>query len=641
MKKTFILFIIVIIAIFCSFSFKNTEKNGQYAFGYNQKIYQFRESQQALMLLIKNADLHSVAEMEKIKTQIAVSRMQLKSIDFWLRYLEPIAYKKLNGPLPIEWETEVFEKFEKPYKREGAGLTLAEQYLDEEKINKDSLQQLIQLSISTTQTYLDDSISSQLQQHHHFYLANRLFLLNLAAIYTTGFECPDTSRIVPELRSMMADVQSIYISFNAGFPLTPLTQKFLILYQKSIDFVNQQPQEYSSFDHFSFIRDYVNPLFTINQQLIGEYKVFTKNFADYSLNNKSTSIFSKDLYFGQNSKGIFLRVSDKNALAEIEKIGKLLFYDPILSGNNQRSCNSCHKSTEYFTDTSNTASFQYNRQGFLSRNTPSLINASYNHLLMLDGKHISLQNQAKDVITHQLEMGSNEKEVLQKLLSCNEYKKAFNSFLKYTPQQKEVSMEHVAAALTIYYSKFSNYNAAFDETMNKQKEPDPLVKQGFNIFMSKAQCGTCHFVPQFNGVKPPYVGSEFEVLGVPADTAFKKLSADKGRYGVHPAPQMLNAFRTGSVRNAAFTAPYMHNGIFTSLQQVIEFYNAGGGAGRGLAVNNQTLSSDTLRLTEEDKKNLILFIHSLTENINFDSPPATLPASKDKILNKRSVGGEY
>jgi cytochrome c peroxidase len=440
---------------------------------------------------------------------------------------------------------------------------------------------------------------------------------------------------------MLAEVNKIYYTFNESFSKNTLSENYLSLYNSTIAFVNKQPADYTRFDHFTFIRDYVNPLFKMNRQFIDQYQVFTKSYIDYSLNESANSIFSKDLYYGQNTKGIFLRVNDQNVLHEIESIGKLLFYDPILSGNNQRSCNSCHKSTAYFTDTALTTSFQFDRKNPLSRNTPSLINAGYNHLLMLDGKHISFQNQAKDVLTNPLELANNEKEVLQKVLNCNEYKKAFKSFLKYTPLEKEVTLDHIVSAIIMYYSKFSKYSASFDEAMNNNRDVEPAVKQGFNLFMSKAQCGTCHFVPQFNGVKPPYIGSEFEVLGVPADSGFKMLSADKGRYNINPAGELLHAFRTGSLRNAEYTKPYMHNGVFTSLEQVVDFYDAGGGVGKGLKINNQTVSADSLRLTVNEKKNLILFIRSLNEDIKFDTAPLQLPVSKDKLLNGRKIGGEY
>src|SRR5215218_2514995 len=175
---------------------------------------------------------------------------------------------------------------------------------------------------------------------------------------------------------------------------------------------------------------------------------------------------------------------------------------------------------------------------------------------MLDGKHISLQNQTKDVITNPLEMACSEKEVIEKVLSCVEYKNGFKELLKYTPTEKEIGFDHIVSAITFYYSKFGKYYSPFDEAMNNNKELEASAKQGFNLFMSKAQCATCHFVPQFNGVKPPYVSSEFEVLGVPKDKEYKSLSEDKGRYTVNPAEETDHAFRTGSIRNITHTGPY-------------------------------------------------------------------------------------
>jgi cytochrome c peroxidase len=562
-------------------------------------------------------------------------------MDLWFRYLEPVAYKKINGPLPVEWETEVFEKFEKPYKREGAGLTLAALYLDEEKIEKNKLLELIQNSIDATKVFAADSITNELKKPDHFFLCNRLFLLNLAAIYSTGFECPDTTRIIPELQSMLQDVYTTSIAFNSGFPQTPLTENYLSVFKNAIQFANAQPVNYSQFDHFTFIKQFVNPLFAMNQQLIRQYHISSRSNVDYCLTKTSTSIFSKTLYNGQNSKGIFIRVTDEQVLSELDRVGKLLFYDPILSGNNMRSCISCHLSTEFFTDTASTTALQYNRTGMLERNSPSLLNAPYNHLLMLDGKHITMKDQAKAVITNPKEMGADEQEVLQKIVSCKEYKGTFKKLLMYTPQEKEITMEHITSAITFYYSKFSKCSSTFDEAMNTDKVLDQEAKRGFNVFMSKAQCGTCHFVPQFNGVKPPYVSSEFEVLGIPSDTTYQALSNDKGRFEINAAKETAHAFRTGTLRNAAKTKPYMHNGVFNDLNQVIDFYDAGGGAGRGLNVDNQTLSPDSLHLTKTEKKELLAFIRSLTETIDFEMAPEHLPASSIAELNKRKVGGNY
>jgi cytochrome c peroxidase len=104
---------------------------------------------------------------------------------------------------------------------------------------------------------------------------------------------------------------------------------------------------------------------------------------------------------------------------------------------------------------------------------------------------------------------------------------------------------------------------------------------------------------------------------------------------------MKNAFRTGTLKNIAKTGPYMHNGVFSTLEEVIDFYNHGGGAGHGLVVENQTLSSDSLHLSEQDKKELIAFLEGLTEEIPLNSPPKVLPKSKISALNQRKPGGNY
>jgi cytochrome c peroxidase len=641
MKKLSLLVLLVAGIIFFTTSFKDNSSGEKYDFLYNQQMHAFQT--EILQLKEELIKPHSIDNsfISDFRLRILKARVSMKSTDFWTRYMNPLAYKSINGPLPVEWETEVFEKFEKPYKRMGAGLTLALQYLEEENFASDSLLNLINPVVGAIDSYLADSTAKAISSYHHFYLCNRLYLLNLASIYTTGFECPDTSLILPELKGMLQATGNIYESFNRNFPQTPLTNTYLILYNNLIAFVDTQDGGFGNFDHYDFIRDFINPLFRINQQLIRKYKVLSNSVVDYSIEQSAQSIFSKDLYQGENSRGVFLRVDDEIALKEIDSIGKLFFYDPILSGNNKRSCASCHKPKEYFTDTSQERSLGFNQKDRLQRNTPSLINTPYNHLLMLDGKHISLQNQARDVITSSLEMGSEEKEVMKKVLSCAKYKTALKKLESYTPELGEISMDHIISAITTYYSKFSNAYSAFDDAMNMKTAISQQAEKGFNIFMGKAQCATCHFVPQFNGVKPPYIGSEFEVLGVPADTNYSGISMDSGRYKVNKAWETLFAFRTGSLRNISHTAPYMHNGVFKTLEEVIDFYNAGGGAGKGLKVPNQTLAAEKLNLSDIEKQQLIAFLKSLDEKIIFEPAPNTLPLSRINKLNSRKVGGEY
>jgi len=637
-KKGVILTIIVVLGVLCSFNLKDQK---EYSSLYLNSVKDFKNSLGELMHKIDASDISSKAGIDALKKDIESSRLKLKAIDFWLRYFEPVGYMKINGPLPVEWENEVFEKFEKPYRREGAGLSLAEIYLNKENANKDSLHILIQHAIDAVNIFQADSITSQLDTYHHFFLSNRLYLLNLSSIYTTGFECPGNNNIIPELKTMLTDVKNIYTVFNAGFPSTGLSKNYLDQYDKLIAFVDKQPDDFTLFDNFTFIKDYINPLFAENQRMINQYSVISQSYNDYTLNNDCYSIFDKSLYAAQNTKGVYSLIDDEKTLDEIKHIGKLLFYDPILSGNNSRSCASCHKPSQYFTDTTVQTSLQFDGQQRLARNVPSLINVVYNHLLMLDGKHTSLQDQARGVIGNPKEMNCSEKDVLEKVLSCDEYKDAFKKLLKLTPEEKKISFDHIISAIIFYYGGFSNFYSPFDDAMNKNLSINDDAKKGFNLFMGKAQCGTCHFVPHFNGVKPPFISSEFEVLGVPEDISYKKISTDSGRFDINPAVETWHAFRTGSLRNAEFTKPYMHNGVFNTLDEVMDFYNAGGGVGKKLVVSNQTLSSDSLRLDKEEIRQLIVFIHSLNEKIIFEEPPAQLPVSHNEKLNQRKPAGVY
>jgi len=108
-----------------------------------------------------------------------------------------------------------------------------------------------------------------------------------------------------------------------------------------------------------------------------------------------------------------------------------------------------------------------------------------------------------------------------------------------------------------------------------------------------------------------------EVLGVPsrAVTANAKVDADIGRYRLTRAEPHRYAFRTPSIRNVALTAPYMHNGVYRKLEEVVEFYDRGGGAGIGIALDNQTLPPDKLGLTPQEKRALVAFMRALTDTV--------------------------
>jgi cytochrome c peroxidase len=182
-----------------------------------------------------------------------------------------------------------------------------------------------------------------------------------------------------------------------------------------------------------------------------------------------------------------------------------------------------------------------------------------------------------------------------------------------------ITVPHTANALAAFLRTLVYLNSAFDRYL--QGDTLALTKQqqdGFNLFMGKAQCGTCHFAPLFNGLTPPlFQLTEFEVLGTSLSDTLEhpRSDPDQGRFGVFPISFYKQAFKTPTVRNAAVTAPYMHNGSFSSLEKVVDFYDKGGGIGLGLPVENQTLSAAPLHLTAEEKKAVISFMEALTDQL--------------------------
>jgi cytochrome c peroxidase len=175
------------------------------------------------------------------------------------------------------------------------------------------------------------------------------------------------------------------------------------------------------------------------------------------------------------------------------------------------------------------------------------------------------------------------------------------------------------------------------------------ARRGFNLFMGKAACGTCHFAPVFNGTVPPdYEDSESEVLGVPAAPVWKDAAIDPdmgriaNRRAAEHAPFNQYAFKTPTLRNIALTAPYMHNGVYQTLEEVMQFYNVGGGAGIGIVLPNQTLPPDPLGLSKREIRDIIVFMEALTDTAGLTRAPARLPAYPEgSPLNGRVSGGVY
>jgi cytochrome c peroxidase len=267
----------------------------------------------------------------------------------------------------------------------------------------------------------------------------------------------------------------------------------------------------------------------------------------------------------------------------------------------------------------------------------------YQKAFFYDGRAYQLEQQVFDVVHNKNEMQANMDEIVAKLRSSSEYRKIFSRAFSGTADSS-ISAYGIKKAITEYEKTLVSMNSRFDKYLHgDNKQLNTRERNGFNLFSGKALCGSCHFLPLFNGTVPPfYNDSEYEVIGVPIDSTNQQLDTDPGRISVTTIPEQKNAFKTPSVRNLVLTGPFMHNGIYNSLEQIVEFYHKGGGAGFKYEVANQTLPFDSLLLNPKEKEDIILFLKTLTDTSGTTSKPLKLPMfENNSALNKRKVGGIY
>jgi cytochrome c peroxidase len=293
------------------------------------------------------------------------------------------------------------------------------------------------------------------------------------------------------------------------------------------------------------------------------------------------------------------------------ELGKKLFFDPSLSESGTRSCAFCHQPDKDFTDrlAKNTS---IHGDTLLDRNTPTLINAALQSNQFYDMRALTLEAQANDVLHDRAEMDGSIQKIVDYLRQNEAYKSLFAAAY---PEKKEnpIDSMNVLNALASYERSLTKLNSRFDQYMRGDSSAlTPEEVKGFNLFMGKAKCATCHFMPLFNGMTPPnYTESEAEVIGVPVSLTDSVIDPDLGWYKINGVASYKHAFKTPTVRNIEKTAPYMHNGIDTTLAQVMEFYNNAGAVGLEIKLPNNTLPEDSLHLTDNEIDDIIAFMKSL------------------------------
>jgi len=583
--------------------------------------------------------------LDLLQSAFAETRHAYKATEYLAFHLDPFFVKKhFNGAPLLSLEPNAPQLVVV----EPEGLQVLEEMIHSEAPEKEAIVKMTEELADRADEFLDFQKRVYLTDRLFFESA-RFHMVRLLTLGLTGFDSPVVLSSLPEAYTSL---NSVYESFrlykvllekkNASLYST-LEEKF----ESALAYLEAH-QDFDSFDRLAFLQEYINPLFgqLLDAQLalnIETYYQAPPLGTKYSVNYLSKNIFDEDFL----NPYYYTRLSEKRYNEALLNLGHTLFFDPALSASNERSCASCHNPKKGFSD-GLPKSIATDFNGTVDRNAPTLLNAAYADRYFYDLRSFNLEDQVDHVVTSHQEFSTTYLNVFDKLRQSDEYMRLFQEAF---PEIKgnPINKYTLSSALATYVISLKSFDSPFDQYVRGEQETiDPMVKDGFNLFMGKAACGTCHFAPVFNGTVPPlYHESESEVLGVPAtgDTINAELDPDIGRFGgvlKEEAYFYMQSFKTTTVRNAELTAPYMHNGVYQSLEEVIDFYNRGGGAGLGFELEHQTLPPDPLNLSEYEKKSLIKFMEALTDTTDLTSVPRRLPIfENESALNERKVGGNY
>ncbi|MEO8253124.1 MAG: cytochrome c peroxidase [Flavobacterium sp.] len=535
--------------------------------------------------------IQSNASQEKLQKQFLLAHYNYKKAEIFSEYYFPEVSKAINGPAIPEFE-------------ENDGLTLApqgfqvvEEFLFPVYDKKTKTELIKEVGILSANLKRLNSIAATNEwTDAHVFDALRLEVFRIITMGITGFDSPVAQKSIPETVGSLEGIKKYYKLYavnDSDATLKIIDQAVMYLKAHS---------DFNNFDRATFILNYANPLSRRVYQHQKDLKIPFFNEIR-GLKTTAQTLFDKEVFDEEAFSGF----PDYKTTKEKAALGKLLFNDPILSGDNSRSCASCHHADKAFTDGLAKA-VSFDGKSFVARNTPTLSNIAFQRVFFSDSRVNYLEDQAIAVITNENEMHGSLEVAAGKLKKNPKYIQKFEiAFPK-----KGITAFEIKNALASYIRTLSKFDSKFDAYMRGEVAFSENEKVGFNLFAGKAKCASCHFIPLTNGTVPPnFMKSESEILGVP-DTS-GKLDSDLGKYNLTQAMIHRHSFKTPTIRNSTLTAPYMHNGVFKTLEEVVDFYNEGGGKGLGFSLENQTLPEDKLNLTDLEKKQLVDFMKTLTD----------------------------
>ncbi|MDU0368875.1 cytochrome-c peroxidase [Hymenobacter endophyticus] len=547
---------------------------------------------------------------DSLRRGFRACRLLYKRVEPFTEYYMPGTARLLNGP-PIG-EVEVAEN--KDFEPSGLQVIESLLYPEYDPANRAELEREVRAlhrEISNARTRWQ---VQELSDAHVFDVL-RLQVFRVVSLGITGFDTPlSPTAIFPETAAALVALQPLLAYYEpAGSAPDSVRQAYGAAQRqlaRAAQYARQHP-DFNNFDRLAFITDHANPL---GRALLAcQVQLGIRPFEEVrALRPDAATLFDSAAF----NPDFYAPTTQHYRTEARIALGRQLFQDPVLSGTGGRSCASCHQPEKAFTD-GLAKNATLTPGGLVRRNTPTILNAALQAGQFYDLRSTTLENQAVDVVGNPNEMHGSLETAARRLQLRPEYVRQFRRAFPGSEVGAEprITPVQIQTALAAYERSLIRLNSRFDQHMRGQQEV--LSKEeirGFNVFMGAGKCGTCHFAPLFNGTVPPgFTEAESEVLGVPAAPGSRRLDADQGRYAQVQLPQLRHSFKIPTVRNVALTAPYMHNGAYRTLEQVIEFYNEGGGSGLGLNVPNQTLPPDKLHLSAADQRALKAFLLALTD----------------------------
>ena len=593
----------------------------------NAKIYINKELDQCIALLQSCSEKSSRRSLKRIYRK---ARRHYKHVEFIVEYEYPGESKLfINGPLVLKYDAQLSPNVVfTPH-----GFQVMEEMLfsgepfdlEAFRKNADALKRSLDFVRNNyALTGLEEGRLLEMLQ---------LELYRMSALNLNGYDATITLDGVKECMYCIEGLEKTINCFKSYTEDNEERKQYFTTIKKQMKAARKalkKNKDYNTFNRLDFIVKYINPL---NASMVSFH-----NSIGLPWNERQALKLNNPYLFGEaafNMNNFAIQDLSINTSRQAD-LGKLLFFDPILSKNNDMSCSSCHDPSKAFTD-GRKLSFSRGNDPSVVRNVPSIIDGAFQRAFFHDGRSPRLELQVSDVIHNKNEMESGIEDAVVKLQNSTEYSRMFKmAYGRGTDTL--ITAYSILRSIAQYERTLLSFNSPFDKYLKGDKtQMTQEAVQGYNLFAGKGLCGSCHFLPTFNGTVPPnFKDSEFEVLGVPKTKDSKEIDADEGRFNVTKKEHQKHAFKTPTVRNIALTAPYMHNGIYDNLEEVVEFYHKGGGKGLGFAVDNQTLPFDSLQLNDSEKKSIVKFLQCLTDTSGITSRPERLPVfDRDPKLNNR------